>query len=622
MRITGLLLLFLLAMTACTSEEVPRKTQSDSVSKNDPTESIESIVSSEELILALTPELRRLNKSLANLQVPDEVSKELFSENVEVAARLAASKSKTEIIAGISTQTWDVSDSSKTVARTELVLWEPLFSNVRYVKHGKFYFVSGTFADRDRTEYQSNLGGAGSAVLSDGSILGWSAKIEATWSRVPNEDVWTISKWKTKSFSTTAAVATVFVDVLADVIEDDAIYSLATTSLQDQKTSDLFAGTQPHRLKGDTYPFFFSEVTLEHPSVAIVDIDADGYDDVFVAMQHSRNLLFRNKQDGTLEECADRFGLHRTANCSAALFADFDNDGDPDLFLGRPRHRGQFLLNNSGTFEDRTDELIGVEMPFMISSISAADYNGDGLLDVHFSTYGPLEHIHLFSANESPIWAQQYLSAKEFSTFKKQLAETHAYLRRPGPPNLLLVNVGGGAFDVARENEQLQLWRQSFQATWNDFDRDGDPDLYVANDYGPDNFLRNDFPNGFTDITDVSGIEIGFGMGVTWNDYNNDGFSDLYVSNMFSKAGRRITANVAEIDPQFKRLATGNYLYRGDGEKFELVSGTDSSSLQVAKAGWAWGGQFIDINNDGFSDIYSPNGYYTAPADIAMDMDL
>ncbi len=186
----------------------------------------------------------------------------------------------------------------------------------------------------------------------------------------------------------------------------------------------------------------------------------------------------------------------------------------------------------------------------------------------------------------------------------------------------MLVNVGGGAFEVAKENEQLQLWRQSFQATWNDFDRDGDPDLYIANDYGPDNLLRNDFPDGFTDITQESGIAIGFGMGVSWNDYDNDGFIDLYVSNMFSKAGRRITAEVSEIDPQFKTLATGNYLYRGDGEKFSLVSGTDKTTMQVAKAGWAWGSQFIDFNNDGFSDIYSPNGYYTAPADIAVDIDL
>jgi len=258
----------------------------------------------------------------------------------------------------------------------------------------------------------------------------------------------------------------------------------------------------------------------------------------------------------------------------------------------------------------------------MIASISAADYNGDGLLDVHLTTYGPLEIFLRFSDGQTPVWSQRYLNEEETSAFKSELDETHVYLDRPGPPNMLLVNTGGGAFDVAQENEQIRLWSQSFQATWNDFDSDGDPDLYVSNDYGSDNFLRNDFPDGFTDITQEAGIAIGWGMGVSFNDYNNDGVTDLYVTNMYSKAGRRITEEVEGIDPRFKKLATGNYLYRGNGEKFELVSGIEQSDMPVAKAGWAWGSQFLDFNNDGFVDIFSPNGYYTAPADVAVDVDL
>ena len=104
-------------------------------------------------------------------------------------------------------------------------------------------------------------------------------------------------------------------------------------------------------------------------------------------MRHTQNLLLRNNHDGTFEECASRYGLDKTANCSAAIFGDFDNDGDPDLFVGRPRHRGQYFVNESGKFKDRTEELIGPDLPFMISSISAADYNGDGLLDVHCLLY-------------------------------------------------------------------------------------------------------------------------------------------------------------------------------------------------------------------------------------------
>ncbi len=626
LKALGISILSIALILGCSSSETGQKdsveTEDQAVAVSKDEQSIVSIVSSEELILSLTPKLRKLNKSLRNLRLPDEVSKELFSNRIEVANRILPSDAESEIYLGIFSSEWDVSGVGEETSSEDLLLWEPFLSQIKYLNHGKFYFVRGSFLDPERTKYQSLLGSGGSAVLASGRVLGWNAKVEAVWSRDLTNDQWSIVKWKTKSLEATLAEEPIFVEVLDEVLKDDAAWKLATSALHDQKTSGLYQGRQPERLEGDEYPFFFAETTLEHPSVAVVDIDSDGFDDVFVTMRHTQNLLLRNNGDGTFEECASQYGLDETANCSAAIFADFDNDGDPDLFLGRPRHRGQYLVNEAGKFRDRTEELIGLDLPFMISSISTADYNGDGLLDVHLSTYGPLESIHNFTADNAPVWTKQYLTKEEQSEFKEELSETHVYLQRPGPPNMLLVNTGNGTFDVAKENDQLQLWRQSFQATWSDFDNDGDPDLYVANDYGPDNFLRNDFPNGFTDITKESGIAIGFGMGVSWNDYDNDGLMDLYVSNMFSKAGQRITADVSKIDPRFKKLATGNYLYRGNGEKFELVSGTGPESMQVAKAGWAWGGQFADFNNDGFADIYSPNGYYTAPSDIAVDIDL
>ena len=626
MKALGILVLSIAIVSGCSSAEVGQgnaaKPEQGSSAASVNEKAIASIVSSEELILSLTPKLKKLNRSLANLRLPDAVSRELFSNRIEVANRISPPDAEIDLDQGISFGKWGVKSSGETMSSEDLILWEQLFSGIKYLNHGKFNFVRGSFANPERKEYQSLLGSSGSAVLNTGQVLGWSAKVEAVWSRDLTSNEWTISKWKTKSFETTLGQQQIFANVIDQALKDKAAWTIATSALHEQKTSGLYEGKQPERLDGDEYPFFFAETTLEHPSVAVVDIDSDGFDDIFVAMRHTRNLLLRNNQDGTFEECASRYGLDKTANCSAAIFGDFDNDGDPDLFVGRPRHRGQYLVNESGKFEDRTEELIGSDLPFMISSISAADYNGDGLLDIHLCTYGPLENIHRFTGDEPPVWATQYLTEEEQAAFTKELPETHVYLRRPGPPNMLLVNTGNGAFDVAKENEQIQLWRQSFQATWTDFDNDGDPDLYVANDYGPDNFLRNDFPNGFKDITRDSGIAIGFGMGVSWNDYNNDGLIDLYVSNMFSKAGQRITADVSEIDPRFKKLATGNYLYRGNGEKFELVSGTSPESMQVAKAGWAWGGQFVDFNNDGFTDIYSPNGYYTAPADIAVDIDL
>jgi len=79
---------------------------------------------------------------------------------------------------------------------------------------------------------------------------------------------------------------------------------------------------------------------------------------------------------------------------------------------------------------------------------------------------------------------------------------------------------------------------------------------------------------------------------------------------------------VADVDPRIREMAQGNFLYRHEGDKFSLVSGSGENELHVAKSGWSWGGQFLDFDNDGFRDIYATSGYYTAPADVAVDLDL
>ena len=143
-----------------------------------------------------------------------------------------------------------------------------------------------------------------------------------------------------------------------------------------------------------------------------------------------------------------------------------------------------------------------------------------------------------------------------------------------------------------------------------------------ANDFAPDQLLRNDGAEGFRDITREAGIvALNFGMGVTWGDYDNDQRMDLYVSNMYSKAGTRITSQIEGLDPRFADLARGNYLYRNTPSGLQLVSG-NAPALEVAKAGWSWGGQFTDVDNDGSLDIYVSSGYYSVPAEYETTVDL
>ena len=151
-------------------------------------------------------------------------------------------------------------------------------------------------------------------------------------------------------------------------------------------------------------------------------------------------------------------------------------------------------------------------------------------------------------------------------------------------------------------------------------------DSYMSNDFAPDHLFRNDGELGFVDVTQSAGGPAmrGFGMGASWGDYDNDGQLDLYVSNMYSKAGKRIIGQIPdELDPRYLLSANGNRLFKNhDGEKFDLVSGEDQGDLPVTKAGWSWGGQFCDFDNDGFLDLYVASGFYTAPETINCNIDL
>ncbi len=226
-------------------------------------------------------------------------------------------------------------------------------------------------------------------------------------------------------------------------------------------------------------------------------------------------------------------------------------------------------------------------------------------------------------------WPDRFLPKDQAEAYYKRHAKANPkgavfpnVLDQVGPPNVLLIN-RGGSFEVAANGQPLEIWRNTLQATWADYDDDGDSDLYIANDWATDYLFRND--NGsFVNVTESAGTTaFGFAMGATWGDYDNDGKQDLYVSNMFSKAGRRITASIQGIDQKYLESAEGNYLYHHNARgQFQLVSGLKPPALTVAKAGWSWGGQFADLDNDAYLDLYALSGYFSAPPEVASEIDL
>jgi hypothetical protein len=321
-------------------------------------------------------------------------------------------------------------------------------------------------------------------------------------------------------------------------------------------------------------------------AMSLGDVTNDGLDDVYVCQPGGLpNLLFRRELDGTLTDISPRSGVELYNDTGSSLIVDLDNDGNQDMVLTTLTHVAIMRGRGNGTFENAG----GIGLSSMVS-ISATDYDGDGLLDLYFCGY---------AGSRSGGTSEAVYDANN------------------GKPNALWRNEGGFIFrDVTSETGLDENNRRfSFAAVWEDYDNDGDCDLYVANDFGRNNLYRNE--NGrFRDVAGEAGVEDkAAGMGVTWGDINRDGLMDLYVSNMFSSAGGRVafqrqfagTVGDQRI-PAFAHFARGNTLFvnAGDGT-FRDVS--DEAGITMGR--WSWGSEFADVDNDGWDDLVVPNGYIT-----------
>ncbi|MGI9244859.1 MAG: FG-GAP repeat domain-containing protein [Verrucomicrobiales bacterium] len=333
--------------------------------------------------------------------------------------------------------------------------------------------------------------------------------------------------------------------------------------------------------------------------VAVVDIDGDGLEDLYVSQPGGLpNRLYRHRPDGGLEDVSAEFGVDWLDATHGSLFADLDNDGDPDLLVGAAD--GIIIMENQGgeKFEVVATKLL---LDGLAYSIASADIDQDGDLDFFVCGYNRRSGVsrhHLF------VHPVPYHDANN------------------GGRNALFRNDGNWRFtDVTRatgieENNS----RFSYAASWEDYDLDGDLDLYVANDFGRNCLYRNDLSQSgrvqFEDVAEAAGVvDIAPGMSVCWGDYNNDARADLYVGNMFSSAGNRIAAQPtfhAGADTatrgEFLRHAAGNSLFKNlGGGTFEDVG----AQMGVSLARWAWSSKFADLDNDGWQDIVVANGFIT-----------
>ncbi|MGJ8724732.1 MAG: FG-GAP repeat domain-containing protein [Roseibacillus sp.] len=329
----------------------------------------------------------------------------------------------------------------------------------------------------------------------------------------------------------------------------------------------------------------------------LADLNGDDLEDLYFCQQGGLpNLLFLRQPNGTFRDASEGSGVDWLDFSPSALAIDLDKDGDRDLVVAL-----QFellLMRNDG--QAKFEIVTRVPVLAQTFSISAADYDLDGDLDLFSCGYNPtMEDLEESGALGSP---------------------TPFHDANNGGPNTLLKNVGPFEFRDATVESGLSEQsntRFSFASGWEDYDRDGDPDLYVANDYGRNNLYRND-EGKFVDAAGELDVEdMSSGMSVSWGDVNRDGKSDLYVSNMFSSAGNRITfqkqfqnGGAGEALDTFKRFARGNALFLGTPEgDFDDVSEEAGATM----ARWSWGSRLADLNNDGWEDILAANGFISTP---------
>jgi hypothetical protein len=327
--------------------------------------------------------------------------------------------------------------------------------------------------------------------------------------------------------------------------------------------------------------------------IAIGDVNNDGLEDVYLCQSPGLpNLLLIQNPDGTVTDRAVEAGVHWLEGTRAALLADLDNDGDPDLVAVLGAKVIVQENNGQGVFRLRSI----VDTVSSLFAINAVDYDNDRDLDLFICGYTLSSALHIGDVFANPMPFQD---------------------ANNGAPNVMLRNDGQWHFSDITTQIGLDenSMRFSYASAWEDYDNDGDLDLYVANDFGRNNLYRNE-GGRFHDVAAELGVEdIGPGMSASWGDYNNDGRPDLYVSNMFSSAGTRIThqpqfkPDLRDADKHiFQRHARGNTLFENTGNGFE----DRSVELAVALGRWAWGSLFVDINNDGWQDIYVTNGFLTA----------
>jgi hypothetical protein len=337
--------------------------------------------------------------------------------------------------------------------------------------------------------------------------------------------------------------------------------------------------------------------------VAFADIDNDGDYDLYVSNKGGENVLYRNEGGGSFVAVSQSAG-DRVADSGLSMgscFADFDNDGDQDLYVvkgGRYEiEANRLLLNENGRFVDVTDRA-GVGSKAFTYSAAFADVDNDGYLDLYLANYGVGAANTLYHNNGdgtfTDVTSQAGGGDRSWSwsaVFSDVNGDGYQDLyvvngRYPaGEQNHLYVNNGNGTFRDASIESGVNDGSWGLGAAFADVDNDRDFDLFVSNYVGPNKLYLNDGSGIFTDVSQESGLaDEGWGKGPSFGDVDHDGDLDLYEGDC--------------------KLANKLYLNDGTGVFTDVA---DRISVLKNETVRTKGTAFADIDDDGDLDLYVVN---------------
>jgi len=333
--------------------------------------------------------------------------------------------------------------------------------------------------------------------------------------------------------------------------------------------------------------------------IAVFDYDNDGWMDIFLvngstledmkAGKCHPSKLFRNNHDGTFTDVTAKTGINHCGWGFGVAVGDYDNDGNEDLYITYLEGSVLYRNNGDGTFSDVTAKAGVANLGRWGTSAAFGDYDNDGYLDLYVANYVDLDLDHLPEFGQGPFC--QY----------RGIAVSCGPRGLKGSRDRLYHNNGDGTFtDVS---EKLNIDPGAYYGLgvmWLDYDLDGCLDLYVADDSTPSMLYHGDCKGGFTEVGAEAGVAYSgdgreqAGMGIDSADYDNDGWPDIAKANFSDDT---------------------NNLYHNDhaGEFTDLAGRSNFGPVSIPFLGY--GVKFLDLDNDGWKDIFIADGHVNPQVD-------